>query len=129
MPSFAVAISAMRIAPPSRHTSRMLALTPEAVGAVVEFVVGQDAGTAAGLRISPGRHSAVDRTWDYSVVHEPFEGDVMIEDGRHKNGLATGNDGGGARSLRPSAPLTEPNNRMVEPETEGRSDFPFWAPQ
>jgi len=60
----------------------MLVLTPEAVGAVVEFVVGQDAGTAAGLRISPGPHSAVDRTWNYSVVHEPFEGDVVIEDGR-----------------------------------------------
>jgi len=40
----------------------MLVLTPEAVGAVVEFVVGQDAGTAAGLRIAPGPHSAVDRT-------------------------------------------------------------------
>jgi Fe-S cluster assembly iron-binding protein IscA len=60
----------------------MLALTPEAVGAVVEVVVGRDAGTAAGLRISLGPHSAVDRTWDYSVVHEPFEGDVVIEDGR-----------------------------------------------
>ena len=60
----------------------MLVLTPEAVGAVVEFVVGQDAGATAGLRISPGPHSAVDRTWDYSVVHEPFEGDVVIEDGR-----------------------------------------------
>jgi iron-sulfur cluster assembly protein len=60
----------------------MLVLTPEAVGAVVEFVVGQDAGTAAGLRIAPGPHSAVDRTWDYSVVHEPFEDDVVIEDGR-----------------------------------------------
>jgi iron-sulfur cluster assembly protein len=60
----------------------MLVLTPEAVGAVVEFVVGQDAGEAAGLRISPGPHSAVDRTWDYSVVHEPLEGDVVIEDGR-----------------------------------------------
>jgi Fe-S cluster assembly iron-binding protein IscA len=60
----------------------MLVLTPEAVGAVVEFVVGQDAGSAAGLRISPGPHSAVDRTWDYSVVHEPFEGDLVIEDGR-----------------------------------------------
>jgi hypothetical protein len=45
----------MRIAPRSRHTSRMLVLTPEAVGAVVEFVAGQDAGTAAGLRISPAR--------------------------------------------------------------------------
>ena len=60
----------------------MLVLTPEAVGAVVDFVVGQDAGAPAGLRISPGPHSAVDRTWDYSVVHEPFEGDVVIEGGR-----------------------------------------------
>jgi iron-sulfur cluster assembly protein len=59
----------------------MLVLTSEAVRAVVEFVVGQDAGAAAGLRISPGPHSAVDRTWDYSVVHEPFEGDLVIEDG------------------------------------------------
>jgi iron-sulfur cluster assembly protein len=59
----------------------MLAFTPEAVRAVVEFVVGQDAGPAAGLRISPGPHSAVDRTWDYSVVHEPFRGDLVIEDG------------------------------------------------
>jgi len=60
----------------------MLMLTPEAVRAVVEFVVSQDADSAAGLRISPGPHSAVDRTWDYSVVHEPFEGDLVIEDGR-----------------------------------------------
>jgi len=72
----------MRTAPPSRHTPLMLVLTPEAVGAVVEFVVGQDAGAAAGLRISPGPRSAVERTWDYSVVHEPFEGDFVIEDGR-----------------------------------------------
>jgi iron-sulfur cluster assembly protein len=60
----------------------MLVLTPEAVRAVVEFVVGQDAGAAAGLRISPGPPSAVDRTWNYAVVHEPFEGDVVIEDDR-----------------------------------------------
>jgi Fe-S cluster assembly iron-binding protein IscA len=60
----------------------MLVLTPEAVGAVPEFVVSQDADSAAGLRISPGPHSAVERTWDYSVVHEPFEGDFVIEDGR-----------------------------------------------
>jgi iron-sulfur cluster assembly protein len=59
----------------------MLVLTPEAVRAVVEFVIGQDAGRAAGLRISPGPHSAADRTWDYSVEHEPFEGDLVIEDG------------------------------------------------
>jgi iron-sulfur cluster assembly protein len=58
----------------------MLELTPEAVRAVVEFVVREDAGIAAGLRISPGPHSAVDRTWDYSVVHEPFEGDPVVED-------------------------------------------------
>jgi iron-sulfur cluster assembly protein len=57
----------------------MLRLTPEAVRAVVEFVVRQDAGAAAGLRIAPGPHSAVDRTWDYSVVHEPFAGDVVLE--------------------------------------------------
>jgi hypothetical protein len=31
--------------------------------------------------------------------------------------------------LRPSAPLTDLKNRMVEPETKGRSDFPFWAQQ
>jgi iron-sulfur cluster assembly protein len=59
----------------------MLVLTPEAIRAVLEFVVAQDAGTDAGLRISPGPHSAVDRTWDYSVVHEPVEGDLVIEDG------------------------------------------------
>jgi Fe-S cluster assembly iron-binding protein IscA len=59
----------------------MLALTPQAVRAVVEFVVGQDTGAAAGLRISPGPYSAVDRTWNYSVEHEPFEGDLVIEDG------------------------------------------------
>ena len=59
----------------------MLALTPEAVRAVVEFVVAQDAGPAAGLRISPGPPSAVDRTWDYSVEQEPFGGDLVIDDG------------------------------------------------
>jgi Fe-S cluster assembly iron-binding protein IscA len=59
----------------------MLALTPEAVRAVVEFVVAQDAGPTAGLRISPGPSSAVDRTWDYSVEHEPFGGDLVIDDG------------------------------------------------
>ena len=77
-----VASSAMRLRRLPAILPRMLVLTPEAVGAVVEFVVGQDAGAAAGLRISPGPHSAVDRTWDYAVVHEPFEGDVVIEDGR-----------------------------------------------
>jgi iron-sulfur cluster assembly protein len=59
----------------------MLVLTPEATRAVRDFVVGQDAGAAAGLRISPGPPSAADRTWDYSVVHGPFEGDLVIEDG------------------------------------------------
>jgi hypothetical protein len=33
----------------------------------------------------------------------------------------------GHRRLRPSAPLTEPNNRMVGPETGEHNDFPFWA--
>ncbi len=56
----------------------MLALTPEAVRAVVGFVVAQDAGPTAGLRISSGPHSAVDQTWDYSVEHEPSEGDLVI---------------------------------------------------
>jgi Fe-S cluster assembly iron-binding protein IscA len=69
-------------APALRHTPRMLALTPEAVRAVVEFVVAQDAGAIAGLRISHGPHSAADRTWNYSVEHEPFEGDLVIEDDR-----------------------------------------------
>ena len=59
----------------------MLALTPEAIRAVVEYVVGQDGGAAAGLRISPGPPSAADRTWNYAVAHEPSEGDVVIEDG------------------------------------------------
>jgi Fe-S cluster assembly iron-binding protein IscA len=59
----------------------MLALTAEAVRAVVDFVVAQDAGPNAGLRVSPGPHSAVDRTWNYSVEHEPFGGDLVIEDG------------------------------------------------
>jgi iron-sulfur cluster assembly protein len=59
----------------------MLALTPKAVRAVVEFVVAQDAAPAAGLRISPGPHSAADRTWNYTVEHEPFQGDLVIEEG------------------------------------------------
>lgn len=59
----------------------MLALTPEAVRAVVGFVVAQDAGPTAGLRISSGPHSAVDQTWDYSVEDEPSEGDLVIDDG------------------------------------------------
>jgi iron-sulfur cluster assembly protein len=59
----------------------MLVLTPEAVRAVVDFVVGRDTGTAAGLRISPGPPSAAERTWNYAVEHGPFEGDLVIEDG------------------------------------------------
>ena len=59
----------------------MLELTPEARRAVLALVVGQDAGATAGLRISPGPHSAADRTWDYTVVHAPYEGDVVIEEG------------------------------------------------
>ena len=59
----------------------MLALTPAAVRAVFEFVVGQDSGADAGLRISAGPPSAADRTWNYAVVHEPVAGDVVIEDG------------------------------------------------
>jgi Fe-S cluster assembly iron-binding protein IscA len=59
----------------------MLELTPEAVSAVLEFVVGQDAGPVAGLRISPGPHSAVAQTWNYAVVHEASEGDLVIEHG------------------------------------------------
>jgi len=59
----------------------MLELTPEAASAVLEFVVGRDAGPAAGLRISPGPHSAAAQTWNYAVVHEAFEADLVIEDG------------------------------------------------
>jgi len=59
----------------------MLALTPEATRAVQEFVIGQDAGSGAGLRISPGPPSAADRTWNYSVEHRPVDGDLVIEDG------------------------------------------------
>jgi Fe-S cluster assembly iron-binding protein IscA len=59
----------------------MLVLTPEATRAVRDYVVSQDAGTDAGLRISPGPPSAADRTWNYSVEHEPFDGDLVIEDG------------------------------------------------
>jgi len=59
----------------------MLELTPEAVGAIFEFVVGQNTGHAAGLRISPGPPSAADRAWNYAVEQAPFEGDLVIEDG------------------------------------------------
>ena len=57
----------------------MLTLTPEAVSADVDLVVGEAAGPAAGLRISPGPPSAADRTWNYAVVHEPLEGDAVVE--------------------------------------------------
>jgi Fe-S cluster assembly iron-binding protein IscA len=59
----------------------MLELTPDAVRAVFDVVVAQDAGPTAGLRISPGPHSAADQSWDISVEPAPFEGDVVIEDG------------------------------------------------
>jgi Fe-S cluster assembly iron-binding protein IscA len=59
----------------------MLELTPEAVRAVVEFVVTHDAGEAAGLRISPGPPTTSEPTWNYSVEHKPYEGDLVIEDG------------------------------------------------
>jgi Fe-S cluster assembly iron-binding protein IscA len=59
----------------------MLTLTPEAVSAVFDLVVGEAAGPAAGLRISSGPPSAADRTWNYAVVHEPLQGDAVIEDG------------------------------------------------
>src|SRR5204862_2987373 len=48
---------------------------------------------------------------------------------RPANGLATRNDSAGAPSFAPLRALTEPNNHMVEPETEGQSDFPVWAQQ
>lgn len=61
---------------------RVLTLTPEAVRAVVDVVVAQDAAPTAGLRISPGPPSAFDeQTWDYAVQREPFDGDVVVEDG------------------------------------------------
>jgi Fe-S cluster assembly iron-binding protein IscA len=63
------------------HTSRMLALTPEAGRAVLEFVVGQDPAPDAGLRISAGPPSAAERTWNYAVDHEPVAGDVVVEYG------------------------------------------------
>jgi|SRR5262245_9175245 len=59
----------------------MLELTHEAVSAVLEFVVDRDAARAAGLRISPGPQSAVAKTWNYAVVHEASEGDLVIGDG------------------------------------------------
>jgi iron-sulfur cluster assembly protein len=59
----------------------VLTLTPEAVRAVVDVVVTQEPSGAAGLRIAPGPPSAADRTWDYAVAREPFEGDLVIEAG------------------------------------------------
>jgi iron-sulfur cluster assembly protein len=59
----------------------VLILTPEAVRAVVDVVVTQEPSGAAGLRIAPGPRSAADRTWDYAVAREPFEGDLVIEAG------------------------------------------------
>jgi hypothetical protein len=44
---------------------------------------------------------------------------------RPANGLASGNDGVGAPSWRPSAPLTDPRNRTVEPKSWGHSAFSF----
>ena len=59
----------------------MLTLTPEAIRAVVDVVVAQESRPRAGLRISPGPHSAFEPTWDYAVEREPREDDVVIEEG------------------------------------------------
>jgi iron-sulfur cluster assembly protein len=59
----------------------VLTLTPEAVRAVVDVVVSQEPGSTAGLRIAPGPASAADRTWDYAVARQPFDGDLVIEAG------------------------------------------------
>jgi iron-sulfur cluster assembly protein len=59
----------------------MLTLTPEAERVVFDVVVREDAGPDAGLRISPGPPSAAEGTWNYAVVHGPWEGDLVIEDG------------------------------------------------
>jgi iron-sulfur cluster assembly protein len=59
----------------------VLELTPEAVRAVVDVVVPQDAGGTAGLRISPGPPTTAEATWNYAVEHAPFEGDLVVEDG------------------------------------------------
>jgi iron-sulfur cluster assembly protein len=59
----------------------MLTLTSEAVRAVVDLVVAQDPAAGAGLRVSAGPPSAFEQTWNYVVVREPREGDVVIEDG------------------------------------------------
>jgi iron-sulfur cluster assembly protein len=59
----------------------VLTLTPEAVRAVVDVVVTQEPSGAAGLRIAPGPPSAAERTWDYAVAREPFDGDLLVEAG------------------------------------------------
>jgi len=65
----------------ARNTPSMLTLTAEAVRAVVDLVVAQDPAPGAGLRISAGPPSAGEQTWNYVVVREPREGDVVIEGG------------------------------------------------
>jgi len=59
----------------------MLTLTTEATRAVVDVVVAHDPGPGAGLRISPGPPSAFEETWDYAVVREPQEEDLVIDEG------------------------------------------------
>jgi iron-sulfur cluster assembly protein len=59
----------------------MLTLTSEAVRAVLDLVVAQDPAAGAGLRISAGPPSAFEQAWNYAVVREPREGDVVIENG------------------------------------------------
>jgi Fe-S cluster assembly iron-binding protein IscA len=71
----------LRAPPDLRDTSHVLTLTPEAVRAVVDLVVAQGP-SSGGLRIAPGPPSAAERTWDYAVVREPFEGDLVVNAGR-----------------------------------------------
>jgi Fe-S cluster assembly iron-binding protein IscA len=59
----------------------VLTLTPEAVRAVVDVVAAQDSAPGAGLRISAGPPSTFEPTWDYAVQREPFDGDVVVEEG------------------------------------------------
>jgi iron-sulfur cluster assembly protein len=59
----------------------MLTLTPEAVRAVVDVVAAQDASPDAGLRIASGPPTTFEQTWDYAVQPQPFDGDVVVEDG------------------------------------------------
>ena len=59
----------------------MLTLTPEAARAVFDVVVAQEPAAGAGLRISPGPRSAFEETWDYLVVKEPQDGDLVVADG------------------------------------------------